>query len=654
MKEINNFLRGFAPEFIAFGIYCAYVAAQEFSPIRQYSIKDAEYTRLMVLGSVAVGALSLFLLSTALRILVSPFRRIGAAAIVLSLFVYASLCFYNWKTNSTLTLSLLFDHIRELRTLEAWIVVSDQLSPVDYAVLTGFYVVVWFLEWKFEFCRRVAFNKRSLLIALALGSIWLIAVLLGSAISEPLTLLARSALGESFRLRQHGIIIANHQIPEFPYVQKPVNTLDRSKHALGQPHIFVLMIESFNARFVTERAADGSPLMPRFQDAIRRGVWADPCYGNSTYTIKGQEAVVTSLPPLLSGNLASRHENVRLHALPLILREQGYDTIFFQAHRDLKFAGTEGLMRRCGFETLQAMDQTLTKTMDSSHFWGWGVQDDAFFDRFFAWLGERRTRENSHSPGDSPKPLFVLLATISSHSPYDAIPRSLCDAFPNPTSKVEWYSNVMRQVDRGIGRFLDNLDHSIYATNAIVLITADHSVPMGEHGTSSIQSGFFEESFRIPCLILWPGKLEPKRLTNGPYSQVDFAPTLLDLAGISALHHFTGKSLLQQTSVPRKAVSMQSYDGLYIVAREASWKYVFHNATGREFLFDLARDPEEHVNRFGECTAELRTRMRREVGRLWLHDELVAQNRIWPEPSEGQIDFRHTTAKQSNPLPIPK
>lgn len=305
-------------------------------------------------------------------------------------------------------------------------------------------------------------------------------------------------------------------------------------------------------------------------------------------------------------------------------------------------------MRRCGFEFVQAMDRELTKTMSPELFLGWGPLDQAFYDRFFSWLAERKSEMADSGQSELPRPVFAMLATVSSHSPYDQLPRSLCEAFPNPTSKSEWYANVMRQVDRGIGRFLDNLEHSVYSTNAVVIITSDHSVPLGEHGANSLQSGFFEESFRIPCLILWPGKLEPKRLENEPFSQVDLAPTLLDLADITTSHHFTGRSIIRQATGPGTALLLQPYDGLYAVAREGGWKYVFHNATGREFIFDLNRDPDERWNRFWETPLELRSRLRQEVGRLWLHHQLLTQNRIWPENSHRRIQAGTTNSKPFN------
>ncbi|MCL4789470.1 MAG: sulfatase-like hydrolase/transferase [Verrucomicrobia bacterium] len=324
----------FAPMIVMLAIYGTYAATQRFGQTSRFAVEDAGYTHFVELVDVVAGAVILTLLATWLHVLVASCRRSGAAIVVLALFAYAALCLYNWKTNSTLSFSLLADHFRELQEREAWIVASDQLSVGNYYAIASIYVSLWAVEWKFSlFSRLQAVNKRSLFVACLSCLAWLGAVLWGPVTLEPVTLLARSAFGESFRLRQHGLAIAVNHLAEFPYVQNGGTNAITPIPPRARPHVLVLMIESFNVRFVTARAADASPLMPHFEAAIRKGVWVEPFYCNATYTIKGQEAVLTSLPPTLSGNLANTHEHVRIRALPTILREQGYETIFFKRTR---------------------------------------------------------------------------------------------------------------------------------------------------------------------------------------------------------------------------------------------------------------------------------------------------------------------------------
>ncbi len=363
----------FAPGIILIVLYATYVAAQGFSRVNRWVVEDAGYTHFMKVASVVIGAVSLTLLAGWLRALLASYHRAKGSMTVLALFAYTSLCFYNCKTNSALTFALLADHLRELKFLESWVIVSDQLNIADYFTLAGSYAGLWAIEWRTAaFSQKLSLSKRSMLFAFIGCLVWLGLLIWGPMTSEPLTLLGRSALGESFKLRQHGLTLPINNLPEFPYIQLGGSDKGNTAMQAGRPHIFVLMIESFNARFVAGRAADGSPLMPCFRDAIQKGVWVEPFYGNATYTIKGQEAVLTSLPPTLSGNLANHYENVRIHALPAILNEQGYETIFFQAQQSLDFARTGQFMRRCGFEVVQAMDRELTKTMDPVQFWGWG------------------------------------------------------------------------------------------------------------------------------------------------------------------------------------------------------------------------------------------------------------------------------------------
>lgn len=622
-----------APSLVLWVFYASYLAFLSAGYARRYAVEDAGDTRWVILGGAVTGAVSLLLLGVWMQALILGIagKRMAGSLLVFAAFAYALLCLYNWKTNSNLTVPLLMDHFRELRHREAWIMVSDQLSPANYLMAALVYAGLWLLEWKHAIFSRLSLGIRHLLlVGMVAGASWWSLLLWGPVTPEPITVLTRSAVNPDYHARRLGLIPEMVDLAEFPYVQNSEGPLAQTMPSAGRPNIFLVMIESFNARFVHERAADGSALMPRLRAAIEEGIWVEPFYANATYTVKGQEAVLTSLPPTLSGHLANSHEALRFHALPAVLRAQGYDTVFFQAYKNLELAGTGSFMRRCGFETVQALDRELAVHIDPQLFWGWGIQDDAFFERFFSWLEEREHPPRPSHLQNQSKPLFAMLATISSHTPHDQLPPRLCDAFPNPKSPVEWYANVLRQVDHGIGRFLDRLARSQYATNALVVMTSDHSIPMGEHGSHSVQAGFFEESFRIPCLFLWPGKLAPRRLTGEVYSQVDIAPTLLDLLGLRVPHHFTGQSLLRKTSAARSAVLVQPYDGLYLVARLERWKYVLHQATGREFIFDLMLDPLERINRLGAVSPELRLRLRREVGKLWLHHELLRQNRIWP------------------------
>jgi arylsulfatase A-like enzyme len=165
--------------------------------------------------------------------------------------------------------------------------------------------------------------------------------------------------------------------------------------------------------------------------------------------------------------------------------------------------------------------------------------------------------------------------------------------------------------------------------DALVVITGDHSFPTGEHGYAHNQVGFHEEVFRTPLLILWPGHLQPRRITGLAYSQVDIAPTLLELLGLRVDNHLVGTSILGGERAP--VFLVQPYEGTHLGVVELPFKYVHSLRTGAEYLFDLARDPGEKENLADAATARAELEhLRRQSGMLVFNQMLLDQDRVWP------------------------
>ena len=95
--------------------------------------------------------------------------------------------------------------------------------------------------------------------------------------------------------------------------------------------------------------------------------------------------------------------------------------------------------------------------------------------------------------------------------------------------------------------FFDELNKRPEYSNSLIVITADHAFPVGDHGIYFNEVGYFEESFRIPCLILWGNQINPKFDSENVFSQIDIAPTILSsINAMPALHHFQGQNMQGQ------------------------------------------------------------------------------------------------------------
>ena len=131
-------------------------------------------------------------------------------------------------------------------------------------------------------------------------------------------------------------------------------------------------------------------------------------------------------------------------------------------------------------------------------------------------------------------------------------PRNAKFAAANPQGKdlVRWryqrymhdYLACIKAVDEGVGRLLDFLKAEGLEENTLVVYSADQGFYLGEHGWFD-KRWIFEESLRTPLLIRWPGITPPGRVNHDIVSNLDFAETFLDAAGLPIPADMQGRSL---------------------------------------------------------------------------------------------------------------
>ena len=113
-------------------------------------------------------------------------------------------------------------------------------------------------------------------------------------------------------------------------------------------------------------------------------------------------------------------------------------------------------------------------------------------------------------------------------------------ANPQGDDRTRWFYQIymkdylrcVASVDDNIGRFLDYLDKSGLAENTIVIYTSDQGFFLGEHNFFD-KRFMYEESLRMPFLMRWPERIKSGTVSKGMILNVDFAPMLLDAAGVT-------------------------------------------------------------------------------------------------------------------------
>jgi arylsulfatase A-like enzyme len=190
---------------------------------------------------------------------------------------------------------------------------------------------------------------------------------------------------------------------------------------------------------------------------------------------------------------------------------------------------------------------------------------------------------------------------------------------------VREYLRVVAAMDDSIGRLLDYLDESGLADNTIVVYTSDNGFFLGEHGFYNKQ-WMYEESLHIPLLVRYPGVIQPGSVSERMVSNLDFAETFLDYAGISIPDDMQGKSIrkiLEEGDDPdwRKAVYYRYYGQAEVQAhygiRTERYKLIHFYQIDEWELFDLKSDPHELKNLYNDsATAPVREELMQKLSEL--------------------------------------
>ncbi len=206
---------------------------------------------------------------------------------------------------------------------------------------------------------------------------------------------------------------------------------------------------------------------------------------------------------------------------------------------------------------------------------------------------------------------------------WDAVYQPINEQFKNNTPKgddlTRWkYQRYMQDylasilsLDENIGRLLDHLDQEGLAENTLIIYMSDQGFYLGEHGWFD-KRFMYEESFRTPMLMRWPGQIESGSQNNDLVQNLDIAETILDAANINIPGDMQGQSVLplvtnEKTSW-RDALYYHYYEypGIHAVKRHYGVRtdrykliHFYYNVDEWE-LYDLETDPQEMKNVYGD------------------------------------------------------
>ncbi|MDB4637650.1 sulfatase [bacterium] len=169
---------------------------------------------------------------------------------------------------------------------------------------------------------------------------------------------------------------------------------------------------------------------------------------------------------------------------------------------------------------------------------------------------------------------------------------------------IKDYLRCVASVDDNVGRVLDYLDETGLAKNTIVIYSSDQGFYLGEHGWFD-KRFMYEESYRMPLMVRWPGVTKPGTRSDELVSNLDFAETFLDIAGADIPADMQGRSLVPviKGKTPqdwRTALYYHYYEypGPHSVRRHfgvrtKEHKLMHYYNLDEYELYDMQRDPDE-------------------------------------------------------------
>jgi len=187
---------------------------------------------------------------------------------------------------------------------------------------------------------------------------------------------------------------------------------------------------------------------------------------------------------------------------------------------------------------------------------------------------------------------------------------------------VKGYYRMISGIDMALGRLFNELKRLGRHRDTIIILMSDNGYFLGERGFAGKWT-MHDLSIRVPLIIYDPRmrKTRRGRVDNSMVLNVDVAPTLLDLAGLSIPQGIQGKSLVPNIrgsmgNSRKEILTEHLWDHPDIPQTEAvrtdQWKYIrYRQHPEFEELYDLQNDSIEKNNlvfdkQYNEILVQLR------------------------------------------------
>lgn len=342
--------------------------------------------------------------------------------------------------------------------------------------------------------------------------------------------------------------------------------------------VILMVVDALNARHLGIYG-NSRPASPHIDALARSGLLLSNHVSNSSWTRPSFATILTGLPKKEHG-VEMKNANIAMGITTLAERFR------LAGYRTAGFVGNPLVREVWGFgQGFQVYEDTASlKKMFPP--------DRRLADKALAWLDRY---------GD--EPYFLMIFFTAPHAPYrsprtrflSTLPEGEVIRYPlreyrRPLDRdarerlVAAYDDEVLYMDEQVGRILSHVTSDAAKRKPAVVLTADHGEAFGEHNCYTHTYHMWDSVLRVPFILSSPTLLETGVYDDRPFTHLDIAPTLLDLAGVDYPEEkYEGVSMVRVMRDPargRDRVLFSQYNAHGIqrqAVREGRWKLIHHH-----------------------------------------------------------------------------